>query len=213
MNAMDVRRDISIAVDAVVSNLQSRVFANGESEIGELIARAIKRVGKEGIGQTIALSRNEKILINELEIVEWMKLDRGYTSHTLPPIKKNQRRELDEPLTLIHEKKISIVKVLELALKRRRPLLIIYKDVESEALVTLIINKLRATIKVCAIKAHGFGEHKKEILHDLAALTGGEFITNELGINPGKGGPWYLLVTISKYNTAILDGSWRLESH
>ncbi|XP_022138587.1 chaperonin CPN60-2, mitochondrial [Momordica charantia] len=226
MNAMDLRRGISMAVDSVVTNLKSRarmistseeiaqvgtISANGEREIGELIAKAMEKVGKEGV---ITIS-DGKTLYNELEVVEGMKLDRGYISPYFITNQKNQKCELDDPLILIHEKKISsinaVVKVLELALKRQRPLLIVSEDVESDALATLILNKLRAGIKVCAIKAPGFGENRKAGLQDLAVLTGGELITEELGMNLEKVDLEMLgsckKVTISKDDTVILDGA------
>ncbi|KAD4584345.1 hypothetical protein R6Q59_036743 [Mikania micrantha] len=226
MNAMDLRRGITMAVDSVVTNLKSRarmistseeiaqvgtISANGEREIGELIAKAMEKVGKEGV---ITIS-DGKTLHNELEVVEGMKLDRGYISPYFVTNTKNQKCELDDPLILIHEKKISslnsIVKVLELALKNQRSLLIVAEDIESEALATLILNKLRAGIKVCAIKAPGFGENRKSNLQDLATLTGGEVITDELGMNLEKMSPEMLgtckRVTISKDDTVILDGA------
>ncbi|PWA33161.1 chaperonin Cpn60/TCP-1 family [Artemisia annua] len=226
MNAMDLRRGITMAVDSVVTNLKSRarmistseeiaqvgtISANGEREIGELIAKAMEKVGKEGV---ITIS-DGKTLYNELEVVEGMKLDRGYISPYFITNTKNQKCELDDPLILIHEKKISslnsIVKVLELALKNQRSLLIVAEDIESEALATLILNKLRAGIKVCAIKAPGFGENRKSNLQDLATLTGGEVITDELGMNLEKMSPEMLgtckRVTISKDDTVILDGA------
>ncbi|KAL0918339.1 hypothetical protein M5K25_010343 [Dendrobium thyrsiflorum] len=226
MNAMDLRRGISMAVDSVVTNLKSRarmistseeiaqvgtISANGEREIGELIAKAMERVGKEGV-ITIA---DGKTLYNELEVVEGMKLDRGYISPYFITNQKNQKCELEDPLILIHEKKISsinsVVKVLELALKRQRPLLIVAEDIESDALATLILNKLRAGIKVCAIKAPGFGENRKAGLQDLAVLTGGQLITEELGMNLEKVELEMLgsckRVTVSKDDTVILDGS------
>ncbi|XP_076934236.1 chaperonin CPN60-2, mitochondrial-like [Bidens hawaiensis] len=226
MNAMDLRRGITMAVDSVVANLKSRarmistseeiaqvgtISANGEREIGELIAKAMEKVGKEGV---ITIS-DGKTLNNELEVVEGMKLDRGYISPYFITNTKNQKCELEDPLILIHEKKISslnsIVKVLELALKNQRSLLIVAEDIESEALATLILNKLRAGIKVCAIKAPGFGENRKSNLQDLAVLTGGEVITDELGMNLEKMSPEMLgtckRVTISKDDTVILDGA------
>ncbi|VVB07288.1 unnamed protein product [Arabis nemorensis] len=226
MNAMDLRRGISMAVDAVVTNLKSRarmistseeiaqvgtISANGEREIGELIAKAMEKVGKEGV----ITIQDGKTLVNELEVVEGMKLDRGYTSPYFITNQKTQKCELEDPLILIHEKKItsinSIVKVLELALKKQRPLLIVSEDVESDALATLILNKLRAGIKVCAIKAPGFGENRKANLQDLAALTGGEVITDELGMNLEKVDLSMLgtckKVTVSKDDTVILDGA------
>ncbi|KAA8550662.1 hypothetical protein F0562_002346 [Nyssa sinensis] len=226
MNAMDLRRGITMAVDSVVTNLKSRarmistseeiaqvgtISANGEREIGELIAKAMEKVGKEGV---ITIT-DGKTLYNELEVVEGMKLDRGYISPYFITNTKNQKCELEDPLILIHEKKISslnaVVKVLELALKRQKPLLIVAEDVESDALATLILNKLRAGIKVCAIKAPGFGENRKSNLQDLAILTGGEVITDELGLNLETVGLEMLgtckKVTISKDDTVILDGA------
>ncbi|XP_076931541.1 chaperonin CPN60-2, mitochondrial-like [Bidens hawaiensis] len=234
MNAMDLRRGITMAVDSVVTNLKSRarmistseeiaqvgtISANGEREIGELIAKAMEKVGKEGV---ITIS-DGKTLNNELEVVEGMKLDRGYISPYFITNTKNQKCELEDPLILIHEKKISslnsIVKVLELALKNQRSLLIVAEDIESEALATLILNKLRAGIKVCAIKAPGFGENRKSNLQDLAvrgAQIGffektGSVITDELGMNLEKMSPEMLgtckRVTISKDDTVILDGA------
>ncbi|KAJ6713767.1 60 KDA HEAT SHOCK PROTEIN MITOCHONDRIAL [Salix viminalis] len=226
MNAMDLRRGISMAVESVVTNLKSRarmistseeiaqvgtISANGEREIGELIAKAMEKVGKEGV----ITIQDGKTLSNELEVVEGMKLDRGYISPYFNTDQKTQKCELDDPLILIHDKKVSslhaVVKVLELALKRQRPLLIVAEDVESEALATLILNKLRAGIKVCAIKAPGFGENRKSILQDLAALTGGEVITEELGLNLENVDLEMLgsckKVTVSKDDTVILDGA------
>ncbi|KAK2403750.1 chaperonin CPN60-2, mitochondrial [Trifolium repens] len=226
MNAMDLRRGINMAVDSVVTNLKSRarmistseeiaqvgtISANGDREIGELIAKAMEKVGKEGV-ITIA---DGKTLDNELEVVEGMKLDRGYISPYFITNQKNQKCELEDPLIIIHEKKISsinsIVKVLELALKKQRPLLIVAEDVESDALATLILNKLRAGIKVCAIKAPGFGENRKSGLQDLAVLTGGQLITEELGLNLEKVDLDVFgsckKITISKDDTVILDGA------
>ncbi|XP_057965112.1 chaperonin CPN60-2, mitochondrial-like [Malania oleifera] len=226
MNAMDLRRGIAMAVDAVVTNLKSRarmistfeeiaqvgtISANGEREIGDLIAKAMEKVGKEGV---ITIS-DGKTLYNELEVVEGMKLDRGYISPYFISNQKNQKCELEDPLILIHEKKISslnaVVKVLELALKSKRPLLIVAEDVESDALATLILNKIRAGIKVCAIKAPGFGDSRKAGMQDLATLTGGEMITEELGLNLEKVGLEMFgtckKVTVSKDDTVILDGA------
>ncbi|KAJ6414678.1 60 KDA HEAT SHOCK PROTEIN MITOCHONDRIAL [Salix viminalis] len=226
MNAMDLRRGISMAVESVVTDLKSRtrmistseeiaqvgtISANGEREIGELIAKAMEKVGKEGV----ITIQDGKTLSNELEVVEGMKLDRGYISPYFITDQKTQKCELDDPLILIHDKKVSnlhaVVKVLELALKRQRPLLIVAEDVESEALATLILNKLRAGIKVCAIKAPGFGENRKATLKDLAVLTGAEVITEELGLNLEKVDLDMLgsckKVTVSKDDTVILDGA------
>ncbi|KAM7252806.1 hypothetical protein ACFE04_025424 [Oxalis oulophora] len=226
MNAMDLRRGITLAVDTVVTNLKSRarkinsseeiaqvgtISANGDREIGELIAKAMEKVGKEGV----ITIQDGKTLENELEVVEGMKLDRGYISPYFITDPKTQKCELDDPLVLIHEKKVSsinaVVKVLELALKNQRPLLIIAEDIESEALATLILNKLRAGIKICAIKAPGYGENRKANMQDLATLTGGEVITEELGMNLEKVDLSMLgsckKVTVSKDDTVVLDGS------
>ncbi|GJN09115.1 hypothetical protein PR202_ga27091 [Eleusine coracana subsp. coracana] len=226
MNAMDLRRGISMAVDAVVTNLKgmarmistseeiaqvATISANGEKEIGDLIAKAMEKVGKEGV-ITIA---DGNTLYNELEVVDGMKLDRGYISPYFITNQKNQKCELNDPLILIHDKKISnahaVVKVLELALKKQKPILIVAEDVESEALGTLIINRLRASIKVCAVKAPGFGENRKANLQDLAVLTGAQVITEELGMNLENFEPQMLgtckKVTVSKDDTVVLDGA------
>ncbi|KAM0835814.1 hypothetical protein ACQ4PT_062712 [Festuca glaucescens] len=226
MNAMDLRRGISMAVDDVVTNLKGMakmistseeiaqvgtISANGEREIGELIAKAMEKVGKEGV-ITIA---DGNTLHNELEVVEGMKLDRGYISPYFVTNQKTQKCELEDPLILIHDKKISnmhaVVKVLEMALKKQRSLLIVAEDLESEALGTLILNKLRAGIKVCAVKAPGFGDNRKANLQDLAVLTGGEVISEEIGMNL-ENFDYQMLgtckkVTVSKDDTVILDGA------
>eukprot|EP01018_Ginkgo_biloba_P028058 Gb_35390 [translate_table: standard] len=225
MNAMDLRRGITMAVDAVVTHLKSRarmistseeiaqvgtISSNGEREIGELIAKAMEKVGKEGV-ITIA---DGKTLYNELEVVEGMKLDRGYISPYFITNQKTQKCELENPLILIYEKKISslnaVVRAMELALKKQRPLLIVSEDVESEALATLILNKIRAGVKVCAIKAPGFGENRKANLQDLATLTGAELITEELGMKLEKIEAEMLgtakKATVSKDDTILLDG-------
>ncbi|KAF9606596.1 hypothetical protein IFM89_026917 [Coptis chinensis] len=226
MNAMDLRRGITMAVDAVVTHLKSRatmistseeiaqvgtISSNGEREIGELIAKAMEKVGKEGV-ITIA---DGKTLENELEVVEGMKLDRGYISPYFITNQKTQKCELENPLILIHEKKISnlsaLVKVLEIAVKTQRPLLIVAEDLESEVLATLVLNKLRIGLKVCAIKAPGFGENRKANMQDLAILTGGELITEELGMELEKVDQNMLgackKATISKDDTIVLDGA------
>ncbi|KAL5715374.1 hypothetical protein ACHQM5_017202 [Ranunculus cassubicifolius] len=226
MNAMDLRRGITMAIDSVVTTLKSRarmistseeiaqvgtISANGEREIGELIAKAMEKVGKEGV-ITIA---DGKTLYNELEVVEGMKLDRGYISPYFVTNQKNQKCELDDPIILLHEKKISttqsIVKVLEMALQLKRPLLIVAEDVESDALATLVLNKYRLGLKICAIKAPGFGENRKASLQDLAVLTGGTLITEELGMNLDKLDADMVgtckKVTVSKDDTVFLDGA------
>ncbi|CAM6103464.1 unnamed protein product [Calypogeia fissa] len=225
MNAMDLRRGINLAVDAVVAHLKTRakmistteeiaqvgtISANGEREIGDLIARAMEKVGKEGV---ITVS-DGKTLYNELEVVEGMKLERGYISPYFITNVKSQKAELENPLILIHEKKISglnsILPLLEMVVRDQRSLLIVAEDVESEALATLIVNKLRAGVKVAAIKAPGFGENRKSNLQDLAILTGGQLISEDLGLKLEKIQLNMLgaakKVTVSKDETIILDG-------
>ncbi|KAI8016681.1 hypothetical protein LOK49_LG05G00381 [Camellia lanceoleosa] len=162
------------------------ISANSDTEIGELITRAMEKVGKEGV-ITVA---DGNTLEDELDVVEGMKLGRGYISPYFVTNQKTQKCELENPLILIHDKKISdmnsLVRILELAVKKHQPLLVVAEDVESDALAMLIINKHRAGVKVCAIKAPGFGENKRANLDDLAILTGGEVITEERGLNLDK---------------------------
>ncbi|GER28776.1 chaperonin-60 kDa protein [Striga asiatica] len=225
VNVMDLRKGINMAVDAVVKDLKSRaimistpdeieqvatISANGEHEIGELLARAMEKVGKEGV---ITIS-DGKTMDNELEVVEGMKLARGYISPYFVTDSKTQTCELENPLILIHEKKISdmnaLVRILEISLKRSRPLLIVAEDVESEVLSMLIINKHRAGLKVCAVKAPGFGESRRANLEDLAILTGGEVISEEQGTDLSKVQIDMLgsakKVTVSLDDTLILHG-------
>jgi len=226
MNPMDLRRGITMAVNAVVSELKKMskpistteeiaqvgtISANGEREIGELIARAMEKVGKEGV---ITVS-DGKTLENELEVVEGMKFDRGYISPYFITNPKTQKVELDNPFILIFDKKISgiaaILPVLEQVLKTQRPLLVVAEDVESEALATLIMNKLRLGIKICAVKAPGFGDNRKANLQDIAILTGGEVVSEELGHKLEQVELSMLgtckKVTISKDDTILLDGA------
>ncbi|XP_002966324.2 chaperonin CPN60-2, mitochondrial [Selaginella moellendorffii] len=225
MNAMDLRRGISSAVESVVENLKSKakmistseeiaqvgtISANGDREIGDLIARAMEKVGKDGV---ITVS-DGKTLHNELEVVEGMKLDRGYISPYFINNAKTQKCELENPVILIHDKKIStvsaIMPVLELVVKEQRPLLIVAEDVDGEALATLIVNKLRGGFKCCAIKAPGFGDNRKSCLQDLAVLTGGQLVSEDVGIKLEKVDRSMLgsakKVTISKDDSIVLDG-------
>ncbi|XP_057771613.1 chaperonin CPN60-like 2, mitochondrial [Salvia miltiorrhiza] len=225
VNVMDLRRGINMAVEAVIADLKRRalmistpeeitqvatISANGEREIGELLARAMEKVGKEGV---ITVS-DGNTMDNELEVVEGMKLTRGYISPYFITDSKTRKCELENPLILIHEKKISditaLVRVLELAVKRSRPLLIVAEDVESEALSMLIINKHRAGLKVCAVKAPGFGDNKRANLEDLAILTGGEVISEEQGMSLNNVQIDMLgsakKVTVSLDDTLILHG-------
>ncbi|KAI9182812.1 hypothetical protein LWI28_029114 [Acer negundo] len=224
VNAMDLRRGITMAVNAVVSNLKSRarmistseeiaqvgtISANGDKEIGELISEAMQKVGKDGV---ITIS-DGNTMDNELEVVEGMKLDRGYISPQFITNQKNQKCELENPLILIYEKKISnhndIVKILEVT--QHRPLLIVAEDVETDPISALMLNKLRAGFRVCAIKAPGFGENRKAGMQDLAILTGGQVITEVLGMNLENLAPEMFgsckKVTVSKDDTVVLHGS------
>ncbi|XP_042449259.1 chaperonin CPN60-like 2, mitochondrial [Zingiber officinale] len=225
VNVMDLRRGINIAVDAVISHLRKQAWmissseeitqvatisANSEREIGELIARAMDKVGKDGV-ITVSVGNT---LENEMEVVEGMKLGRGYISPYFITDVMTQKCELENSLILIHDKKISdmnsLLPVLEIALKTKRSLLIVSEDVVDDALAMLLLNKRRAGLKVCAIKAPGFGENRRANLEDLAILTGGEVITEDRGLNLSKVKLEKLgtakKVTISLDDTIILHG-------
>ncbi|KAM6601619.1 hypothetical protein CsatA_021228 [Cannabis sativa] len=224
-NVMDLRSGINMAVNAVIADLKSRalmistpeeitqvatISANGEREIGELIAKAMEKVGKEGV-ITVA---DGNTLDNELEVVEGMKLARGYISPYFVTDQKTQKCELDNPYILIHEKKISdmnlLVRILEHTVKKNRPLFVVAEDIESDALSMLILNKHHAGLKVCAIKAPGFGDNRKANLDDLAILTGGEVISEDRGLTLDKVQLEMLgtakKVTVSLDDTIILHG-------
>ncbi|GKV00860.1 hypothetical protein SLEP1_g13476 [Rubroshorea leprosula] len=225
VNVMDLRSGINMAVDAVISDLKNRavmictpeeimqvatISANGEREIGELLARAMEKVGKEGV---ITVT-DGNTLENELEVVEGMKLARGYISPYFVTDQKTQKCELENPLILIHDKKISdmnsLVRILELAVNKNRPLLVVSEDVESDALAVLILNKHHAGLKVCAVKAPGFGDNRRANLDDLAILTGGEVISEDRGLTLNKVKVEMLgtakKVTVSLDDTIILHG-------
>ncbi|XP_044495446.1 chaperonin CPN60-like 2, mitochondrial isoform X1 [Mangifera indica] len=225
VNVMDLRSGINMAVDAVISDLKEKaqmistseeitqvatISANGEREIGELIARAMEKVGKDGV-ITVA---DGNTLDNELDVVEGMKLGRGYISPYFITDQKTQKCELENPYILICEKKISdmnsLVRILELALNKKRELLVVAEDVESEALAMLILNKHHAGVKVCAIKAPGFGENRRANLDDLAVLTGGEVISEDRGLTLDKVKVEMFgtakKVTVSVDDTVILHG-------
>merc|ERR1719248_250517 len=197
MNPMDLKRGAQIAVDRVVSVLEEisrpistreevaqvgTISANGEREIGDLLSEAMERVGKEGV----ITVQDGKTLQTELDVVEGMKFDRGYISPYFITDNKTQTVEFEKPFILLVEKKISslqqLVPILESVIKSQGSLLIIAEDVESEALATLVVNKLRAGIKVCAVKAPGFGDNRKATMQDLALLTGGTVISEEMGL-------------------------------
>ncbi|XP_050285588.1 chaperonin CPN60-like 2, mitochondrial isoform X3 [Quercus robur] len=219
VNVMDLRSGINMAVDAVLSDLKSKalmistseeikqvatISANGESEIGDLIARAMEKVGKEGV-ITVA---DGNTMDNELEVVEGMKLARGYISPYFVTDHKTQKCELENPLILIYDKKISdmnsLVRILELAVQKKRALLVVAEDVESDALSMLVLNKHHAGLKVCAIKAPGFGENRRANLDDLAILTGGEVITEDRGLTLDKV-QFEMLGTAKKVSVSLDD--------
>ncbi|KAL2617320.1 hypothetical protein AAZV13_08G179300 [Glycine max] len=225
INVMDLRNGINKAVDAVITELKSRtlmistpeeitqvgtISANGERDIGELMARAMEKVGKEGVITVV----DGNTLDNELEVVEGMKLTRGYISPYFITDQKTRKCELENPFILIHDKKISdmnsLLKILELAVTKKRSLLVVAEDVESDALAMLILNKHHAGLKVCAVKAPGFGDNRRASLDDLAILTGGEVITDERGLSLDKVQPEMLgtakKVTITIDDTIILHG-------
>ncbi|GLT55968.1 hypothetical protein SLA2020_290460 [Shorea laevis] len=225
VNVMDLRSGINMAVDAVISDLKNRavmictpeeimqvatISANGEREIGELLARAMEKVGKEGVITVM----DGNTLESELEVVEGMKLARGYISPYFITDQKTQKCELENPLILIHDKKISdmnsLVRILELAVNKNRPLLVVSEDVESDALAVLILNKHHAGLKVCAVKAPGFGDNRRANLDDLAVLTGGEVISEDRGLTLNKVKVEMLgtakKVTVSLDDTIILHG-------
>ena len=197
MNPMDLRRGIDLAVSAVVEDLKKRsrkvatnaeiaqvgtISANGEREIGDMIAEAMKKVGNEGV----ITVEEAKSLHSELEVVEGMQFDRGYASPYFVTNVEKMTCELDNPYILISEKKLSnlqgMLPVLEAIVRSGKPLMIIAEDIDGEALATLVVNKLRGGLKVCAVKAPGFGDRRKAMLEDIAILTAGQVISEELGI-------------------------------
>jgi chaperonin GroEL len=225
MNPMDLKRGGQMAVDKVLSVLQQNsrkittkeevaqvgtISANGERAIGDLLAEAMERVGREGV----ITVQDGKTLNTELDVVEGMKFDRGFISPYFVTDPKAQVVEYEKPLILIVDKKISslqsIVPVLESANRTQRPLLIVAEDVESEALATLVVNKLRGILKVCAVKAPGFGDNRKAILQDIAIITGGTVISEDVGIKLENVTEEHLgtcaKVKITKDDTIILDG-------
>jgi chaperonin GroEL len=226
MNPMDLKRGIDMAVDAVVADIKSRsrkvstgeeiaqvgtISANGEREIGEMIARAMERVGNEGV----ITVEEAKSLETELEVVEGMQFDRGYLSPYFVTNADKMIADLENPFILLHEKKLSglqaLLPVLEQVVQSTRPLVIVAEDVEGEALATLVVNKLRGGLKVAAVKAPGFGDRRKAMLEDMAILTGGQVISEDLGIKLENVTIDMLgtakKVVITKENTTIVDGA------
>ncbi|ANL27117.1 chaperonin GroEL 2 [Rhizobium phaseoli] len=226
MNPMDLKRGIDLAVDAVVGELKANarkisnnseiaqvgtISANGDSEIGRYLAEAMEKVGNEGV----ITVEEAKTAETELEVVEGMQFDRGYLSPYFVTNQDKMRVELEDPYILIHEKKLSnlqsMLPVLEAVVQSGKPLLIIAEDVEGEALATLVVNKLRGGLKIAAVKAPGFGDRRKAMLEDIAILTGGTVISEDLGIKLENVTLNMLgrakKVAIEKENTTIIDGA------
>jgi chaperonin GroEL len=226
MNPMDLKRGIDLAVEAVVEELKKNsknitsneeiaqvgtISANGDKEIGDYLAKAMKRVGNEGV----ITVEEAKSLETELDVVEGMQFDRGYISPYFITNADKMRVEMEDPYILINEKKLSalneLLPLLEAVVQTGKPLLIVAEDVEGEALATLVVNKLRGGLKVAAVKAPGFGDRRKAMLQDIAVLTGGQAISEDLGIKLenvtigmlGKAKK----VMIDKENTTIVNGS------
>ena len=231
MNPMDLKRGVDLAVNEVVKDLRSRskkiasseeiaqvgtISANGDRSIGQMIADAMKKVGNEGV-ITVEEARS---LETELEVVEGMQFDRGYLSPYFVTNPDKMVAELEDPYILIHEKKLSslqgMLPVLESVVQSSRPLLIIAEDVEGEALATLVVNKLRGGLKVAAVKAPGFGDRRKAMLEDLAIVTGGQVVTEDIGIKLENVKLDMLgtakRVRISKDETTIIDGAGAKEA-
>ena len=226
LNPMDIKRGIDAAVARIVDNLKEQskptrgkaeiaqvgtISANGDSVIGDLLAQAMEKVGKEGV----VTVEEAKSMETTLDVVEGMQFDRGYLSPYFVTDAERMEAVLEDCFILVHEKRLSNMKdflpVLEQVAKDRKPLLIIAEDIDGEALATLVVNKLRGTLNVCAVKAPGFGDRRKDVLHDIAALTGGQAITEDLGLkienitlkDLGRA----KRVTITKDNTIIVEGA------
>src|SRR5215469_7135324 len=225
MNPMDLKRGVDLAVDTVVEDIKKRskkistneeiaqvgtISANGERTIGEMIAQAMQKVGNEGV----ITVEEAKSLETELDVVEGMQFDRGYLSPYFVTNAEKMIAELENPYILLHEKKLSglqaMLPVLESVVQSARPLLIVAEDVEGEALATLVVNKLRGGLKVAAVKAPGFGDRRKAMLEDIAILTGGQIISEDLGIKLENVTLDMLgrakKVRIEKENTTVIDG-------
>jgi len=226
MNPMDLKRGIDRAVEAVVKEIEKRskkvstndeiaqvgtVSANNDREIGRMIAEAMQKVGSEGV----ITVEEAKSLETELDVVEGMQFDRGYVSPYFVTNAEKMLAELDEPYILLHEKKLSslqpLLPLLEAVAQSAKPLLIVAEDVEGEALATLVVNKLRGGLKVAAVKAPGFGDRRKAMLEDMAILTGGQVISEDLGIKLENVTLDMLgrakRVRVEKENTTIIDGA------
>ena len=226
MNPMDLKRGIDLAVNAVVQDLETHarkvsanseiaqvatISANGDEEVGRILAEAMEKVGNEGV----ITVEEAKSLATELETVEGMQFDRGYLSPYFVTNAEKLKVELEDPYILIHEKKLSnlqaLIPLLEQIVQSGRPLLIIAEDVEGEALATLVVNKLRGGLKVAAVKAPGFGDRRKAMLEDIAVLTAGNVVSEELGtklenVTLGMLGRAKKII-IDKDNTTVVDGA------
>jgi chaperonin GroEL len=226
MNPMDLKRGIDLAVEAIVTDLKTHaknvtsndeiaqvgtISANGDTEIGRFLAEAMQKVGNEGV----ITVEEAKSLDTELEVVEGMQFDRGYVSPHFVTNTEKMRVELEDPYILIHEKKLSglqtMLPLLEAVVQSAKPLLIVAEDVEGEALATLVVNRLRGGLKVAAVKAPGFGDRRKAMLEDIAVLTGGTAIAEDLGIKLENVTINMLgrakKVVIDKENTTIVNGA------
>ena len=226
MNPMDLKRGIDLAVAAVVEDVKRRskkvstnaeiaqvgsISANGDHEIGEMIAKAMQRVGNEGV----ITVEEAKSLVTELDVVEGMQFDRGYISPYFVTNAEKMLCELEDPYILLHEKKLpgvqALLPLLEAVVQSGKPLLIVAEDIEGEGLATLVVNKLRGGLKVAAVKAPGFGDRRKSMLEDIAVLSGGQVISDDLGIKfesvtldmLGKAKK----VRIDRESTTIIDGA------
>jgi len=230
MNPMDLKRGIDKATIAIVEQLEKlsrpcedekaiaqvgSISANSDPEIGEIISEAMQKVGKEGV---ITVEEGSG-LANELDVVEGMQFDRGYLSPYFINNQQSQSVELEDPFVLLHDKKVSNIRdllpVLESVAKSGRPLLIVAEDVEGEALATLVVNNIRGIVKVAAVKAPGFGDRRKAMLQDIAILTGGNVISEEVGLSLEKTTLDDLgeakKIQITKENTTVIDGAGRGE--
>jgi chaperonin GroEL len=226
MNPMDLKRGIDIAVRAVIKDIEKRskkvgssaevaqvgtISANGDANIGKMIAQAMQKVGNEGV----ITVEEAKALETDVEIVEGMQFDRGYLSPYFITNAEKMVAELEDPYVLLHEKKLSALQamlpVLEAVVQTGKPLLIVAEDIEGEALATLVVNKLRGGLKVAAVKAPGFGDRRKSMLEDIAILTGGQLISDDLGIKLESVTLQMLgrakKVIIEKEKTTIVDGA------
>jgi chaperonin GroEL len=226
MNPMDLKRGIDLAVKAVIADIEKRakkvgsssevaqvgtISANGDKEVGKMIANAMQKVGNEGV----ITVEEAKALETDVEIVEGMQFDRGYLSPYFITNAEKMTAELEDPYVLLHEKKLSqlqaMLPVLEAVVQSGKPLLIVAEDIEGEALATLVVNKLRGGLKVAAVKAPGFGDRRKAMLEDIAILTGGQLIAEDLGIKLESVTTAMLgrakKVVIEKEKTTIVDGS------